>query len=128
VHKHRRELVPLKGKKAGTALLLPGWWGHHQHGAKGRILTDLNGTPVHPSRYWELRAELLRTAGLEQPGRGYHIDRHTYARDFIELGGRFEELQKSLRHRSIRTTEELYGHFLPDVAASLARERIYGKE
>jgi integrase len=85
-------------------------WDHHQEG---------------PARFWDLRRELLKEAGLERTGRGYHIDRHTYTRDFVVLGGRFEELQKSLRHISIRTTETLHGHFHEDVAAALARERIY---
>ena len=54
--------------------------------------------------------------------------RQTYARRFIELGGRFEELQKSLGHKSITTTEQTYGHFHEDIAASLARGRIYRDE
>jgi hypothetical protein len=37
-----------------------------------------------------------------------------------------EELQKSLGHASIQTTEDYYGHFSDDAAATLARLRIYG--
>jgi integrase len=68
---------------------------------------------------------ILDLAGLNEDGVGYHSFRHTYARIFIESGGRFEELQKSLRHSSIVTTETLYGHFHEDVAAKLAGDRIY---
>lgn len=50
----------------------------------------------------------------------------TYARRFVEAGGRLEELQHSLGHSSIRTTETCYGHFTDDTAASMARLRIYG--
>jgi ATPase subunit of ABC transporter with duplicated ATPase domains len=38
------------------------------------------------------------------------------------LGGRFEELQKSLRHRSITTSERQYGHFM---ALDTASKFIY---
>ncbi|MBA2671624.1 MAG: tyrosine-type recombinase/integrase, partial [Gemmatimonadetes bacterium] len=125
LHKVERRIMPLKGKRARTALLLPSWWEHHRPGETGLILPAVSGGFVAPERLTRLRATLLESAGLAEPGRGYHIERHTYARDFIVLGGRFEELQKSLGHRSIRTTEELYGHFHEDVAASLARARIY---
>jgi integrase len=125
LHKVERRLVPLKGRKARTALLLPGWWEHHRGGERGLILPAVDGGLVAPERLTRLRRLLLEEAGLYDPGRGYHIERHTYARDFIVMGGRFEELQKGLGHGSIRTTEELYGHFHEDVAASLARARIY---
>ena len=70
---------------------------------------------------------VLDAARLGGEGVRFHIFRHTYARRFIELGGRFEELQKSLGHKSIRTTEGTYAHFPEDVAAAQARARIYGE-
>jgi integrase len=42
------------------------------------------------------------------------------------LLGELEELQKSLGHTSILTTERAYGHLGDDAAATLARQRIYG--
>ncbi len=74
------------------------------------------------------RNGILDRAGLDRPGVGCHIDRHLYARDFIQLGGWSEEPQKSLGHRSMVTTEQLYGHFHEDVAAVLTRGRIYRED
>ena len=135
---HRRALVRLKGKTARTTLLLPSWWEHHEtaraerglrgEGATGFVLAGPDRELLAPYRFQEIRLRLLERAGLHRLGLGFHIDRHTYARDFVELGGRFEELQKSLGHKSIVTTEQLYGHFHEDVAAELARRRIYREE
>lgn len=128
VHKDHCEIVPLKGKLARTALLLPSWWAHHQDGSTGLVLGSEGGDLINPTRFVPIRRRLLDRAGLHRPGLGFHIDRHTYARDFIELGGRFEELQKSLGHKSVTTAERLYGHFHEDVAADLARRRIYREQ
>ena len=124
VHKNRPELVALKDRQARTALILPGWE-HHLREERGLLLPDREGRLIHPERHRGIREELLDTAGLKKPGIGYHIDRHTYARDFISRGGRFEELQKSLGRDSISTTERAYGHFHEDDAAASARRRIY---
>lgn len=114
----------LKGKRARTALVLPDWWGLHREAA-GYICGKL-GRPVGTRTQRDLITRVLDTAGLNATGLGWHSLRHTYARHFIERGGRFEELQKSLGHRSITTTERRYGHFHEDVAVRLAGERIYG--
>jgi integrase len=123
-----RALVPLKGKKARTTLLLPGWWEWHRPTAKGFILTTDAGELLSPSLLSHLRARLLTAAEIHRPGVGWHVDRHTYAREYMVEGGRYQELQRSLGHKSIVTTEELYGHFGEDVAAELARRRIYREE
>jgi integrase len=125
LHKSERRLVPLKSRKPRTVLLLPDWWAHHQEGRSGLLFPGPDGGLSAPDQIAKLRKDLLERAGLYRIGVGFHVDRHTYAHDFIVLGGRFEELQKSLGHTSIRTTETLYGHFHEDVAASLARARIY---
>ena len=70
--------------------------------------------------------DVYRAAGLFAPRLGWHTLRHTYARLFLELGGSLEQLQKSLGHQSIRTTEMDYEHFTHDAAADAARRRIYG--
>lgn len=114
----------LKGKRARTALVLPEWWSF-QRDASGYICGKA-GRPVGTRTQRELITRVLDTAGLNETGMGWHVLRHTYARQFIERGGRFEELQKSLGHRSITTTETRYGHFHADVAVRLAGERIYG--
>jgi integrase len=86
----------LKGKRARTALVLPAWWEHHRRGARGLVLgaTRLGEPALHASYRWlKLVYEI---AGVDGEGRGWHTLRHTYARLFIELGGRLEELQRSL--------------------------------
>lgn len=114
----------LKGKRARTALVLPEWWSF-QREASGYIC-GRKGRPIGTRSQRDLVTRVLDTAGLNETGLGWHVLRHTYARQFIERGGRFEELQKSLGHRSIVTTETVYGHLHQDVAVRLAGERIYG--
>lgn len=115
----------LKGKASRTSLVLPEWWAWMRPGASGYIC-GRDGKPIGTRTQRELITRVLDTAGLNETGLGWHVLRHTYARHFIERGGRFEELQKSLGHRSITTTEEVYGHFHEDVAVHLAGKRIYG--
>jgi site-specific recombinase XerD len=115
----------LKGKRARTALVLPEWWTWMQPDATGYICGKA-GRPIGTRSQRELITRVLDTAGLNETGLGWHVLRHTYARHFVERGGRFEELQKSLGHRSITTTEGRYGHFHEDVAVHLAGKRIYG--
>lgn len=117
----------LKGKMARTTLVLPDWWAHHDRRARGRVLDlgRLDGAMLNQAQKWMRR--LYRRAGITNIHQTWHALRHTYARRFLELGGRLEELQKSLGHKSITTTEEQYGHFSEDAAAILARRRIYGE-
>ena len=115
----------LKGKQARTALVLPSWWEHHDNLGSGRVL-DLgrtDGALLNPAGRWLRR--LYERAGITDVAQTWHALRHTYARLFIEGGGRLEELQKSLGHRSIVTTERSYEHLGEDVAAAMARKRIY---
>ncbi len=118
----------LKGKNARTALVLPSWWEFYDTNKNGRVLGGRKGQVLVTRMQRLLVNRVLDTAGLNDVGIGWHSFRHTYARLFIEMGGRLEELQKSLGHHSIRTTEREYGHFHEDVAAKLARMRIYTEE
>lgn len=117
-------LVPLKGKKARTALLLPSFWPYHQKGT-GFVL-GVDGEAFGKDDQRKLLDAVLKQAGLKEYGVGYHRFRHTYARWFIEAGGRLEELQKSLGHISITTTEKYYGWLSEETAAVMAKGRIYG--
>ena len=126
-------LVPLKGKLARTALVLPEWWDCEKQSPPAKddhreFLFARNDHPLGYRTQVNIVNRILDAAQLGGPGVRFHIFRHTYARRFIELGGRFEELQKSLGHKSITTTEQTYGHFHEDIAASLARGRIYRDE
>ena len=115
---------PTKGKYARTALILPGWWGDKQRGFG--LMVGRDGKPCGSRTQSHLITRVLDTAGLNEIGRGWHILRHTYSRMFLESGGSLEQLQKSLGHSSIQTTESTYSHLREDVAARMARERIYG--
>lgn len=117
----------LKGKQARTALVLPSWWEHHDRLATGRVLDlgRVDGALLNPAGKWLRR--LYKAAGIDV-GQTWHALRHTYARQFIEQGGRLEELQKSLGHKSIATTERAYEHLGENTAAAMARSRIYGDQ
>jgi integrase len=120
-------LKGLKGKEARTTLVLPSWWDHHLARARGRVLGNesIRGPRLlHTAFRWI--NTLYDVAQVNAEGQAWHALRHTYSRLFLEAGGRLEELQKSLGHASIQTTEDYYGHFSDDAAATLARLRIYG--
>lgn len=119
-----RATKPLKGKKARTALVLPSWWDHHHPSGMyvvGEGVAKLSGRARD-----DMMQRVLDRAGLNETGRGWHVLRHQYARHFLESGGRIQELQRSLGHSSVLTTERYYQHFSEDAAVRLARERIYG--
>lgn len=120
-HSRRR----LKGKRGRTVLLLPSWWDWYDPDVQGVILSGPSG-PLGSRISFTLLQRVLDTANLNERGTGWHRFRHTYARWFLELGGTLEELQRSLGHASLRTTESTYDHFRPKRAAKSAAERIYG--
>lgn len=124
VRKDRSAFVPTKGKNARTALVLPEWWELSE--PRIGLLVGRGGRPVTTRTQRNLITRVLDTAGINEVGRGWHLLRHTYSRLFLERGGSFEQLQRSLGHSDVRTTQHAYGHFQADVAARLARERIYG--
>ena len=123
---------PLKGKLARTALVLPPLWPYLDAAAPewrsriGLLLARADGRALGRRPQTLLMAAVLNTARLARPGVGFHAGRHAYARLFVEANGSLEQLQRSLGHTSIRTTEQTYGHLSEDAAARLARERIYG--
>lgn len=121
----RRGIKPLKGKIARTTLVLPEWWAFHDERKRGRVLGWSRRPPDLSTAYVQLK-DVYLAAAIDFPGAGFHTLRHTYARRFLELGGRIEELQRSLGHARIATTEKHYVHFTPETAAAMARLRIYG--
>lgn len=130
LHKTERgRFVPPKSRRPRTALVLPGWWARHDPAGRGLVLPADDGAPVPPGSLRWMFARLLAEAGIERPGTGWHLFRHTYARDFIVgVRGDFGLLRSSLGHASMVTTERAYGHLHDDTAASLARSRIYPDE
>jgi site-specific recombinase XerD len=121
---YSEEFKGLKGKRARTALVLPDFEPLYREG-RGLVVARPDGRPIGTQPQRRLMEAILDGAQLSHPGVRWHALRHTYARLFIEMGGRFEELQKSLGHSSIAVTEGTYGHFHEDRAAAAARERIY---
>lgn len=118
---------PLKGKNNRTAVVLPSWWEWHRDDARGLVLAGPNGQPLQHRRSGMLFDRVLKVAGIKQPGMRLHSGRHTYARLFLEAGGWMDELQTSLGHKSIRTTEQAYEHFAVEKRAGFAAARIYGE-
>lgn len=117
-------ITALKGKLARTALVLPSWWEWH-HPKDGWVVAGPDGErlTVHVARRmvekWIERAD--------RGGSGLHDLRRTYGRVFLERGGWLDELQRSLGHKSLATTERQYGRFQGERAAEFARARIYGE-
>ncbi|MCA1788647.1 MAG: tyrosine-type recombinase/integrase [Thioalkalivibrio sp.] len=75
--------------------------------------------------YADLVVRVLVAAGQYRPRLGWHTFRHTYARDYLLLGGELGQLQKALGHGSIQTTQKYYDHFTPDDAQNAAHRKIY---
>lgn len=111
----------LKGKRARTALILPGFISRLKKHRKGRVFS------MQPSEDQAsvLFRELLKRAGLYRTQRGMHILRHTYARIGMEqYAWSTEMLRIFLGHRSI-TSVECYAHFGEQAALTLATQRTY---
>ena len=122
----RKHFKPLKGKRGRTAVVLPTFWTFFEGHRPGLVLPGrAHGPFTDPQGMID---RLLEATDLKDRQVGWHSFRHTYSRLFLERGGRLEELQKSLGHSKIRTTEEIYGHLREDVAARLAVQRIYQNE
>ena len=114
-----------KGRRSRIAVVLPELWGYLPPDP-GLLLSSPSTGRAYGLRHTStILQELLQEAGVYELGASWHRFRHTYARRFLEDGGGIEALQLSLGHRSIRTTESSYGHWLPDRVAQGAAGRIY---
>lgn len=119
------ETKHVKGKRPRTTLVLPEWWEFHRS-SLGWVLPTSQGTMLSEGKQRELLSSILDTARLNERGVAFHSFRHTYSRILLERGCSMGQLQKSLGHKTERTTEETYGHLHEDTAARLGRDRIYG--
>jgi site-specific recombinase XerD len=115
---------PLKGKRGRTTFVLPEFWEHYRADARGPVLCSPGGGYVGYRSQRNVISRILDAARLSDAGTGYHRFRHTYARIFLERGGRMEELRMFLGHTSIITTQDTYGHLHEDVAVRNARQRL----
>jgi integrase len=118
--------VQTKGKKVRTAAILPDWWDHHRPESSGLIFPGANGRPIRYRTLYGYVRELLEHAELKREGEAGHQFRHTYSFDFLTLGGTIDQLQKSLGHKRVSTTQQYYDHFTTEHAAEAGVERIYG--
>ncbi|RAG82351.1 hypothetical protein DN069_27915 [Streptacidiphilus pinicola] len=77
-------------------------------------LAGLDGAPLRPQ--WVLDQLRRRTAAAELPTIGLHDLRHTAATIMIASGVPIAIVSKTLRHSTLSTTVNLYGHLLPYAA------------
>lgn len=119
-----KEPKPLKGKRARTTFILPGW---EHEGTEGWVL-HRGGELIGRRVQWRWMKKLLDATGLNRMGAGWHMGRHTYARSaLVDHGLSLEQLQVFLGHRSITTTQESYGWLTSDTAAIMATRAVYDR-
>ncbi len=81
---------------------------------EGLVFGRPGGTPLRPQ--WVLDQLRKRTAELDLPRIGLHDLRHTAASIMIAENIPIAVISKTLRHSTIATTINLYGHLLKDSA------------
>ncbi|MCX4688564.1 site-specific integrase [Kitasatospora purpeofusca] len=81
---------------------------------EGLVFARPGGTPLRPQ--WVLDQLRKRTAELELPRIGLHDLRHTAASIMIAESIPIAIVSKTLRHATLATTINLYGHLLKDSA------------
>ena len=88
-----------------------------QKGPRGGeyFFTTIQGAPVSTRYMQQMTVRMARRANLTDIKVTPHKLRHTFATEFLERGGRLEDLQKLLGHRNIATTQ-IYEHVNPEAA------------
>ncbi|MEV8322135.1 tyrosine-type recombinase/integrase [Kitasatospora sp. NPDC056731] len=81
---------------------------------EGLVFANSDGSPLRPQ--WVLDQLRKRTAELGLPRIGLHDLRHTAANIMIAEGIPIAVISKTLRHATLATTINLYGHLLKDSA------------
>ncbi|MQS16149.1 tyrosine-type recombinase/integrase [Streptomyces kaniharaensis] len=87
---------------------------HPEGRLKGLVFARPGGTPLRPQ--WVLDQLHKRTAELGLPRIGLHALRHTAASIMIAEGIPLAIVSKTLRHATLATTINLYGHLSKDSA------------
>lgn len=115
----------LKGKRARSTLVLPGFMDTLTWGTSGRVVP---GWVVSNESADDVVQRVLKRAGAYKVGRGSHVFRHTFARIGLEqYEWSLEMLMIFLGHTSVKTTE-IYKHFGEETAIRLAERRTYPKD
>ena len=76
------------------------------------LFTDELGRPIHSQAWSKLWAGWRQAAGWPEEGT-FHSLRHHYATALITAGANPTDVQKALRHSSLRITLETYAHWWP---------------
>ncbi|WP_216211161.1 tyrosine-type recombinase/integrase [Amycolatopsis aidingensis] len=84
----------------------------------GLVVTNPDGSPVHPAKVTDAFYELAEAAGL--PPIRLHDLRHAAATIALAAGASLKEVQALLGHSSITITADTYTHILPDLARDTA--------
>lgn len=79
----------------------------------GLVFTHSDGRAIDGTTLAQAFKELVKKANLP-PQATFHWLRHTCAAMLIKRGARERKVQEVLRHRSIRTTMDTYGHLFPE--------------
>ncbi len=87
----------------------------------GLIFTDAHGRPLDGSTLAQAFKELARDAGMP-PHATFHGCRHTCAALLIKRGAQPRQAMEVMRHKSIRTTMDVYGHMYPEVTRSTVND------
>jgi integrase len=122
------KVIRTKGKEGRTVVVLPEWWTHHVGIPDDLLFVRADGSPLRGRQLYDIVREILEQADVKKTGEAVHKFRHTYAYHFLKRGGTMGELQKSLGHKRLSTTEDYYDHFTSDEAAESAVSKIYGKK
>ncbi|WP_051969480.1 tyrosine-type recombinase/integrase [Kitasatospora azatica] len=81
---------------------------------EGLVFSHGDGSPLRPQ--WVLDQLRKRTAEVDLPKIGLHDLRHTAASIMIAMGIPLAIVSKTLRHATLATTINLYGHLFKDSA------------
>ncbi|GLH71311.1 phage-related integrase [Geothrix rubra] len=94
-------------------------------GRKGNepLLVKANGEPWGKNHHVRVLEEVFEQAKI-RPVLTFHELRHTYAVTLLRAGVDLPAVAKLLGHADTRMVEKHYGHFTPDWAASVLRDKV----
>lgn len=94
-------------------------WGAEYHDG-GYVFTREDGTPYHPDYITKVVSRLLRRAGI--PAAKLHALRHFRAAWLISMGTDIAVVSKTMGHKSIAITSDIYGSLAEKAAKDLAKK------
>jgi integrase len=130
------KLVPLKTKASRRSLVLPSLavellQTHRRQQLEERlkagaewsngpdlVFTTPAGAPLWPGTVRRAFRAMLKDAKI--PSRKFHILRHSTATLLLANGAQLVDVSKALGHASIHVTADIYAHFVPMIAATVA--------